>query len=45
MGLRQEVDGCPQGKAIRDSFPVDGYSQMRTAGQLREEAGPCPDKR
>lgn len=24
-------------------FPVDGNFKTRIAGQLREEAGPCPD--
>ena len=41
--MRQEVDGSPQGKVIGDSFPEDQKSKMRKAGQLREEAGPCPD--
>ena len=29
-----------QGKAFRDSFTMDWNSKMRTAGQLRDEAGP-----
>ena len=29
-----------QGKAVRDSFPMDWNSKMRIAGQLRDEAGP-----
>ena len=41
--LRQEADGAPQGKAIGDSFYIDGNSKTRIAGQLREEAGPCTD--
>ena len=32
-----------QHKAIGDSFPVDQNSKVRIAGQLRLEAGPCPD--
>ena len=32
-----------QGKATGGSFPVDRNSKMRTARQLREEAGSCPD--
>ena len=32
-----------EGKAIRDSFPVNLNSRMRIAGQLKEGAGPCPD--
>ena len=39
--LRQEADGAPQGKAIGDSFYIDGNSKTRIAGQLREAAGPC----
>ena len=27
------------------SFLVDRYSEMGLTGQLREEAGPCPDRR
>ena len=27
------------------SFLVDGYSEVGITGQLREEAGPCPDRR
>ena len=33
----------PQGKAVGNSFPIDQNSKMRIAGQLREEAGACPD--
>ena len=33
-----------QGKVTGDSVPVDQYSKMRMAGQLRGEAGPCLDK-
>ena len=33
------------GEAIVDSYPVDRYFKMRMAGQLSEEAGPCPDRR
>ena len=33
----------PQGKAIEDSFSGDQNSTWRTAGQVREEAVPCPD--
>ena len=45
LGFRQEVDAptptpC---KPIGDSFPVDQNSKMRRAGQLKEEARPCPD--
>ena len=29
-----------QAKAIRDSFSLEGNSETRIAGQLREEAGP-----
>ena len=43
MGLRLEEDGTPQGKAIGDSFYIDRNSKTRTAGQLREEAGPDSD--
>ena len=32
-----------QGKAVRDLFSVDLNFKTRTAGQLREEAGPCTD--
>ena len=32
-----------QGKAIGESFPTDRKSRRRTAGQLREGAGPCSD--
>ena len=41
--LRQKVDRPSQGKVIGDSFPTDWNSKMRVAGQLRKEAGPCPD--
>ena len=34
---------APQSKAIGDSFSIDGNSKTRTAGQLREAAGPCSD--
>ena len=34
---------APQGKAVGDSFSIDQNSKIRIAGQLREEAGPCPD--
>ena len=40
--LRQEVDGPPQGKVIRDSFPVDWNSMGRTAGQLRSGGWALP---
>ena len=30
-----------QGKAIGDSFPMDGNSKTRIVRELREEAGPC----
>jgi len=47
--LRQEVDAPPpistQSKAIGDAFPVDRNSKISTAGQFREEIGPCPDRR
>ena len=33
---------CP-GKVIGHSLPVDWQSMTRIAGQLREEARPCPD--
>ena len=32
-----------QAKAIRDSFSLEGNSETRIAGQLREEAGPYSD--
>ena len=35
--------GPLQGKVIEDSFPMDQNCKLRTAGQLREETGPCPD--
>ena len=35
----------PQGKQLGILFAVDQYSKMRIAGQLREEFGPCPDRR
>ena len=44
--VRQEVDAsssCPQHKTIGDSFLVDQNFNTRIAGQLREEAEPCPD--
>ena len=33
----------PQDKATGDSVPNDPNSKTRIAGQLREEAGCCPD--
>ena len=43
--VRQEVDVPPssQGKTIGDSFLIYQNSKRRIAGQLREEARPCPD--
>ena len=42
--MRQEIDPSHhQDKAIGESLPVDENSKTRTAGQLREEAGPCTD--
>ena len=48
--VRWEADLTPpippaprQGKTIEHSFLVDQNSKMRTAGQLKEKAGPCPD--
>ena len=32
------------GKVICDLFPVDQYSKMKIAGQLRGKAGSCPDR-
>ena len=26
-------------------FPMDRFSKTRIIGQLRQEAGPCPDRR
>ena len=43
MKLRQKVDWPSQDKVIGDSFPTNWHSKMRVEGQLREEAGPCPD--
>lgn len=43
VGVRQAVDGSPQGKAVGDSHAVVRNSKMRLAGQLREKARPCPD--
>ena len=40
--LRQDGDGPPQGKVIRDSFPVDWNSKGRTAGQLRRGGWALP---
>ena len=44
--LRQEIDyhtPAPPSEVIGDLFPVNQNSKIRTAGQLREEAGHCPD--
>ena len=38
---RQETDGSPQGKAVGDSFSMEGNSKKITARQLRKKAGPC----
>ena len=35
MGMRQEDDGPPQGRATGDSLSIDGNSKTRTEGQLR----------
>ena len=35
----------PQGKEVGDSFLLDWYSKMRTAGQSRDEDRPCPGRR
>ena len=40
--LRQEADGAPQGKAIGDSFYIDGNSKTRIAGQLRRGGWALP---
>ena len=45
--MRQEKMGLSptttQGEAIGHSFPLDGNSKARRAGQLRKKAGLCPD--
>ena len=40
-----EAGGCwaPQGKTVGNLFSTDQNSKTRTAGQLRDEAGPCTD--
>ena len=43
--LRQKVDSTPQGKAIGNLFFVNRNFKISIAGQLREEAGPVPEKR
>ena len=46
--LRQEVHahpGPPPPLSSLSLFLVDRNSKISTAGQLREETGPCPDKR
>ena len=47
MVMRQEVHvpPHPQDKVTGDLSPVDQYPKTRMSGQLREESGPCPDRR